>query len=423
MSDAQTPSQDSRKGHARSLELFPVRLLGFGLFIAWGSLVVSLEKNLGVASLSSPVSRLLIISALCAACYIAIAWFVHATGRSFWSRKVVLACCILGAFFPLLEEFAAYASLFAIDVCAIISYSLVTVGLFLMWNVQIAAHHPRTAWTAYAGSMTLAACVYFLVNVLGDIALLISLLVLPMLSGILLIMSTRLPRDSDDVVEEKVDWKVPWRPVLLILAFSFAFGLVMHYEGNAGVPSELGRLVASCIILFCVMALFSHFDENIIAKASSLFVVAALLLCGIEGFDDFFGMGKLLVSIGYYALMLYVYFALSTICFRYKARVEWLFGIIQAMYFLMFAPSGLFGNWLKVASAHLEFPLVDSTVCATAILVMSLSLLLLTKSTFNDTWGIKALKKVSNDAPQACRSNNFQWGGGGTSKTEFIIAR
>lgn len=397
MPDEQISSQSSRDGRARSLELFPVRLLGFGLFIAWDSLVVSLEQNLDIASLSSPLSRLFIMSALCALCYIAIAWFVHATGRTIWSRKVVIACCILSVLFPLLEYAAIYTSFFAIDLSAIILYSLATVGLFLMWNVQIAAHHPKTAWTAYAGSIALAACIFFLVRALGDTVFFISLLVLPVLSCVLLVMSTRLPKDADDIAEEEIDWKMPWHPILLILVFAFAFGLVSHYEGNARAPVEFGRLVASGIILFCVTVLFSRFDENIIAKVSSIIVVTALLLCGIEGFDDSFGMGKLLVSVGYYAFMLYVFFALSTICFRYKARVEWLFGIVQSVYVIMAAPSALFGNWLREVSLYTEFPIVDIAVSSTAILVMSLSIFLLMNGTFVSTWGIKALRKVSND--------------------------
>lgn len=396
MPDEHTSLPRSRDGRTRPVELFPARLLGFGLFIAWSSLAASLEKNLDIASLSSPVSRLFIMSVLCALCYIALAWFVHATGRTLWSRAVVVACGVLGALFPLLELLAMSTSLFAVDVCAITASSLATVGLFLMWNIQIAAHRPQTAWIAYAGSMTLAACVYFLVSALGDAALFVALLTLPALSCGLLVLSTRLPKDADDLAEEGVDWKIPWQPILLILVFSFAFGLVSHYEGNARVPSEFGRLAASCAILLCVTALFSHFDENVIAKASSLFVVAALLLCGIGGLDDSFGTGKLLVSVGYYGLMLYVFFALSTICFRYKARVEWLFGIVQSVYVIMSAPSALFGNWLKDASFHTTFPLVDVVMSLTALLVVALSMFLLTKNTFTSTWGIKALRKVSN---------------------------
>lgn len=397
MPDELTSTQDNHPDRARPGELFPVRLLGFGLFLAWDSLTVPLELNLDIAVLSSPLLRLFVMSAFCALCYLAMATFVHATGRDVWSRNVVVGCCAMGALFPLMEYGAISSSLFAVDLCAIVLRSLATVGLFLMWNIQIATHRPKTAWTAYAGSMALAACVYFLVCALGSAALFVSLLALPALSGVLLVMSARLPRETDSTDEEKTDWNIPWRPVLLILAFSFSYGLVMHYEGNVTVPGELGRLAASCVILLCVTTLFSRFDENSIAKASSIFMVTALLLCGIQGFDDPFGAGKLLASIGYYAFMLYVFFALSTICFRYKARVEWLFGIIQSVYVVMSAPSALFGNWLKDASAYASPTLADAVVSATAIVVMSLSMFLLMRDTFSSTWGIKALRKVSND--------------------------
>lgn len=397
MSDEQALPPIRHIGHAQALDLFPIRLLGFGLFMAWAALTTPLEQNLDIASLSSPLARLFLLSAICALCYIAVAWIVHATGRTIWTRKVLIACCTCCTAFSLLEYAAVFTSLFAFDLCAIVLHSLGTVGLFLMWNVQIAAHHPKTAWTAYAGSMALASCVYFLVGALGDTILLIALLALPAFSGILLSMSARLPKDSDDNADEETEWKIPWRPIIMILAFAFAFGFVAHYEGNARVPVQLGRLVAAGIILLCVTTLFSRFEENTLAKASSICMIAALLLCGMEGFDDAFGFGKLLASIAYYAFMLYVFFALSMICFKYKARVEWLFGIVQAVYVIMTAPSALFGNWLKDVGAYAGFPLVDIAVNATVILMAGLSMFLLMSGTFTSTWGIKALRKVSND--------------------------
>jgi DNA-binding CsgD family transcriptional regulator len=397
MSDEQAIPPTRRVGHAQTLDLFPVRLLGFGLFMAWAALTTPLEQNLDIAYLSSPLARLFLLSAICALGYIVIAWFVHATGRNLWTNKVLIACCTCCAAFPLLEHAAIFTSLFAFDLCAIVVHSLGSVGLFLMWNVQIAAHRPKTAWTAYAGSMALASCVYFLVGALGDTVLLIALLALPALSGILLSLSARLPKDGTDDAEEETEWKIPWRPIIMILVFAFAFGFVAHYEGNARVPVQLGRLVASGIILACVTALFSRFEENTIAKVSSICMIAALLLCGTEGFNDAFGLGKLLASIAYYAFMLYVFFALSMICFKYKARVEWLFGIVQAVYVIMTAPSALFGAWVKDASAYVAFPLVDTAVNATVVLMAGLSMFLLMSGTFTSTWGIKALRKVSND--------------------------
>ena len=366
-------------------------LLGFGLFLAWGTLTSSLTVSLDVAALSSSVGRLFVISPLNAVCYLAIAAYVHATGRNLWTRPTIAVCCALAVLFVPLEYAAAASGAFALDLVAIVAHSLAYVGLFLAWNVQIARQQPRVAWTTYAASMVLSSALSLAMQAAPVAGLAVAVLLLALLQGFLLARcdhTLEVPEAADD---EPATWRIPWRPILLIIVFSLAFSAVQHYEGRLAVSDELGRLVAALATLACAVALFTRFDENIIARVSTVLMVTALLICGIEDFADPYGAAKLLASIAYYGFMLYVYLALSTICYRYQARVEWLFGIVQAIYSMMTAPSSLLGNVLQGADGLV----VDVAMDGIAVAVLTLSLFLIMNGTFSSTWGIKASRQVT----------------------------
>lgn len=382
---------------ARGVELFPSRLLGFGVFTAWSSLAVSLEIELDIAALSSSIGRLFLLSALTALGYLFVAVLAHRTERTLWTRPVFIGCGVLSMLFPLLEFAAATWGLFALDAAAIVCYSAATVGLFLMWANQISAHPPKTALIAYSGSFALGACIYFVVDALGTPAFFAALLLLPGVSCALLHLSSRLPRADSSVEEGPVQWRVPWRPIVLVAAFTVAFGVVTHFEGNAMVPSELGRLLAGLAALAAALTLFLRIEATAIAKISGLLAMAALLWCGVQGPDGGWGAGKLLISIGYYGFMLFVLCTLSNICFSYHARAEWLFGIVQAAAIVLTAPSGQFGNWLREMALAGQLSLADGVLAGVALAVMAACLFLLTENPFTATWGIKAFRRAPHD--------------------------
>lgn len=376
----------------RTGELFPSRLLGFGVFTAWSSLAVSLEIGLDIAALSSAIGRLFLLSALTVVGYLMVAVVVHRTGRNLWTRPVLIGCTALGMLFPVLEFAAAFWKLFALDAAAIVCYSGASVGFFLMWAMQISAHPPKTALIAYSGSFALGACIYFVVDALGAAAFFAALLLLPALSGALLHLSSRLPRPAVAEGEDPLRWRIPWRPIVLVAVFTLAFGVVTHFEGNAMMPSELGRLLAGLAALAAALTVFLRLEATAIAKVSGLLAVSALLWCAVQGPEGAGGAGKLLISVGYYGFMLFVLSTLSDICFSYHARAEWLFGIVQAAAIALTAPSGQFGNQLREAFLEGHVQLAGAVLAALVIALMAACLFLLSENPFSATWGIKAFR-------------------------------
>ncbi|MDE8701359.1 LuxR C-terminal-related transcriptional regulator [Adlercreutzia equolifaciens] len=395
MTDSASPSPAPAKA------VRPWSLLGFGLFAANGSLAPTLEVALGVADLSSSLLRLFIMAALSTVVYLTAAAHVHRTQRNPWSLPLLAACCGLLMLFPILEATSFATQQVWWDGIALICFSLGNAGLFLMWSRQIAATTPRTAGITYAASLAGASLLFLAVHAGGSMVTIAAMIALPLLSGALLarrMTDPSIPANAFAANGESVEWKIPWRPLVLIVVFSCAYGTVSHFGGNTMVSNEVGRFISSVAIFIFVAAFYARLDEGSIAKTATLCLMGALLLCGIPHLGHTEG-AKLLGSIGYYGFTLYVYFALSTICFRYHAQPEWLFGTAQAAFVVASAPSGLFGDWLRDQST--TAPLTAELVLAGFVLVVgALGLFLLVDTPSRSTWGIKALRRVTGDEGQ-----------------------
>lgn len=382
---------------ARPAELFPMRLLGLGLYLAWTALIVPFEKACGVEAFSSSIARLYIYVGLMVALYVGAALYVRRTGTSPWGRASVVFCAVAAAIWPLCELAAIAAPVggAALDIVAIAVRSVSTAGFFLMWNAQLATHKARTAWIAYAGSFALAACVYLAVGALGVAAMTAALLCLPLVSWLLLAMSAKLRDEGEEAPDAQVTWHFPWRPVALMALFSFAYFLAGHFDGNLHMPGELGRLAVSAVVLVCLLAAFDRFDTGALYKVCPALMVAGLLLCCASGYDGA-GLRGLLVSMGYNGFMLYMYLVLNTVCYRFKAPAEWLFGLTEAVCIAMVVPSSTLGDWLNGSAA--PDGAAGFAMGATAVTVVLLGMLLLSSSTEAAAWGIRGVRRDAEGA-------------------------
>lgn len=380
-------------GHA---QLFPMRLLGFGLLLAWGAAIASFEQAIDVASLSSPVLRLWVSSGLAALCYLVLAWRARRSGSGMQSSAPLLAALATAATLcPALSLMGAMLEAFPLDLMALVFKAVSTAGLFLLWSARLATHRPRVAWVAYAGSLALAASVWALLHLAGTTAVFVGAFALPAASTALLKISAGLPRDDAPDTTEPAVWRVPWRPVLLVAVFSFAQQLVGHYDGSVLNAYEWGRLVASVTVLVPLLVRFDRFDVEMLARACPVLMVGALVICGLHGFDDTWGAKKLLASAGYYLFTLYLYLMLNTLSFRFGIRAEWLFGCVLAADALITPAGAMAGNWAHELAGQGAYLVVDiASGCVTVVLVLA-CMLLVTGRSLSDAWGIRGTRLSS----------------------------
>lgn len=386
-------------------EIFPMRLLGMGLFLAWEVLIAPFEQANGIAGLSSTIGRFYIFSLVTSVLLCACAWRARRAGDARWGAKAVAVCGACAVLTPLLDlaGLAVPAGGFALDVCSLVCRSVADAGLFLMWNGVLAGHKARVAWAAYAGSFAVTACVYFAATALGMPVVTAAVFVLPVASCVLLNLSRTLPHD-ESAPESGVSWKFPWRPVALMAVFSFAYHLAEHLDGDLGVASELGRLAVAAVVLACLLVAFDRFDASLLYKASPALMVAGLLLAGVQEPAVLAHVRGFLVSLGYNGFTLYTFLILNAVCYRFKAPVAWLFGVTQAVCLLVSIPSSTLGDWLNAGGAA-RGPEVAVATGAVVVALVLLGMFLLTERTPVTTWGIKAVRvdRGADDAAPARR--------------------
>ncbi|MEE8717059.1 MAG: helix-turn-helix transcriptional regulator [Coriobacteriales bacterium] len=384
------------------------RLLGFGLYLAWGSLIVPFEKGYGVAGFSSPIGRLCVFTAVSAALLVAVAWRTHRTGRAPWgsqSRALALfgACAVATPALELLS-LALPAGGVVLDEAALVLRGVADAGIFLMWSAQLAGHRARVAWTAYAGSYVLAPCVCLGAEALGQAAVTVAVFALPALSCLLLATCRALPRD-DSAREPGVSWRFPWRPVILMASFTFATYLALHFGGDLQTGSQLGQLAISAVVLAVMLLAFDRFDTSALYKVCPALLVAGLLLCTVQGVADPLGMRGLLVSMGYEGFTLYTFLALSAICYRFGAPSEWLFGITRAVCLVTVVPGSLLGDYLNgraatAAGSADAWATIALVIGGVIVALVLLAMLLMASRASADTWGIRSVRRAGADGQQ-----------------------
>ncbi len=377
---------------------FPMRLLGMSCYFAWESLIAPFERAYGTEMFATPFVRLCLFSTLTAVLMVACGWRARATEWRLGGRAVALGCGACAVMVPLfdLAGMGLPAGGAAFDVVAIALRSAANAGFFLMWSSRLAAHRAQVAWTAYAGSFALTACIHMVVVGLGPVAVAAAVIALPVASTVFLCLSDRLPCEPS-VSEGDVTWQFPWRPAILMTAFSFAFYVVGHLDGSLLVTSEAARLLVGSAVLTCLIVAFDRFDTGILFKVSPALMAAGILLCGVSGLADALDVRGFLVGVGYSGFMLYLYMTLNAVCFRFGAPPEWLFGITQAACLVVNIPSSALGDWLaSIAPAGSEEVAVVLIAVATGLVL--LSMLLMTNRTPVTTWGIKAVRVGATEA-------------------------
>ncbi|MBM6998761.1 hypothetical protein I3I95_01205 [bacterium] len=385
--------------------LFPMRLLGFGLFLAWGGAVSQFEQTIGIADLSSPVLRLAIGSVLTALALLGVAAYVHATGRNPWSARTVVAAGALAVLFPAADLAAMATGAFALDVCALACKAVATAVLFLMWTRRLSAEPPRVAWVAFAGSMILSTAVFVLVIALGHAATVAAVFALPPASCVLLQISDRLPAKGEPAVSERgsVVWRLPWRLMVLFAAFAFAQNAIGHYDGSVLSAYEWGRLIPAVLAIVPILVAFDRFNPELIVTLCPALFIAALALCGVHGVPDGLGLRKLLSSTGYYALEMYFYFSLGALSYRYGIRAEWLFGTVWAACTLAAPLGAALGDALLALDNAGAFTTVDLVTGAIATGLVLVSSLLLARTSPDDAWGVKGMRLASDSGDEGAR--------------------
>lgn len=189
-----------------------------------------------------------------------------------------------------------------------------------------------------------------------------------------------------------LSWSFPWRPVILMALFSFAFSLVIHYDVATQPLNELGRLAVALAVLAGVVFAFDRMDVGLLYKVAPALMVTGLLLSSSGEAPQ---ASSLLAGLGYYGFTLFAYMMLSEISYRFGASSEWLFGVTQSVCLVCTIPGSALGHALLVDAA-LPAGWTPQIVFGSAVVALALfGMLLMTERVSVSTWGVRARRNSS----------------------------
>ena len=179
----------------------------------------------------------------------------------------------------------------------------------------------------------------------------------------------------------------PWKLVLWMAIFSFAFGLVQQQLTTSafGPHSSPGTLFVGLFVFLGVAMRKGKFDFSVIYRvALPLMVGAFLVIPAIGNFNNL--VTAFFVSGAYTACSILVMIIMSNMCYRYGIAALWLFGIERAVR-MAFNGAG--------RTAHdflLGMPFgVDVSFALPAVVIILVvvgTMVLLSERSLTDTWGM-----------------------------------
>ena len=371
---------------------FDPRLLGFGLFLAWCTCMPWVKGH--VLVYTGPSYTVVVHAVL----LIALAVLANRRRRILYTRPLLIA----GGATATLAPVSLYAGNTllgggdAITTAGTLGQCFGMATLYVLWNEQYARHPQRVAWVAYAASFAIDPLSFFVVSALPLPVATVLVCAMPPISCVLLHRCAQAPLSTGEPVQ--CSWRFPWRPALLMVAFSFAYYMLLHLSGGVSNMGRLGGLVISGIVLVGCARFFDRFDARWLYKTCPPLMICSLLLY-TQGVP-FSTATAPLAEAGFTGFTLFMACILNSICFRYGAPAGWLFGIVQGGSVLAHAMGSSVGFELLGAGA-LDAAALRVALDGTAMVLVFLSLLFLSERDFSTTWGIEPASSPSRDASRS----------------------
>ena len=391
----------------RPLEIrFDPMLLGFGLFLAWGTCMPWAKSH--VLSYEGPAPTLSVVTH--AILLIGLAFACNRRRANLYSPTTLIA----GGAATVLAPLTVIAALLLPDGAvplggmSILLEGLGLSMLYLLWNEQLARRPQRVAWPAYAAAFAIDPLVYLALIPLPPLAAGIAIAALPIASCFMLWRCAAKKATGFAQAEAIMGpWRFPWRPAALMATFSFVYYMVLHLFGGTSRIGQLGSLLVAGLLLAMCLALFDHFDPRLLYKLCPPLMVCALLSL-TQQIPVLSEAGSFIAYAGFTGFSLFMALILSSMCFRYGVHAGWLFGIVEGCNVLAHAVGSLIGREVAGASqATLGIPTATDIVLDIAVVAIVLvSMLLLSERDLTTTWGIRPASEKPGDV---IASRDLEW--------------
>lgn len=396
----------------------PLRFLGMGVYLAW---IYSVQFGNMLLPSSDPLvgeAWFSISNLTNATCLIACALLAHKLAPLSARRAVpwiAATCMTAGTVLTSLEMFGDTTRLMLA-----FGSGLTGIGLgliILLWAEFYSSLPTRRVTVYYSASFVLAVVLHLAIVALGDTASIVATAALPLASAAMFSLSVRRdgslaecedeldrPNEQPDEQEEgsSIRWSFPWRPVLLMAAYSFAFNFSRATGSDVSETSMIGVALIAAVVLVAGLFFFERFDVRHLYRLALPLMVAGMLIQPVLG-EQATALSGILLNASHAGFIILTMIVLSNICYRYGVVALWLFGITRAARVVASIIGGRIGAFVWLADDP------DFTLAATNLVVIGLvaaCMGFLNERELESTWGITPRERKSRNGTSTSASRS-----------------
>lgn len=394
----------------------PIRFMGMGVYLAWiysvqfGGLLFASEGSLPASETWFSISNL--ANALC---LILCAVFARRLAPLSKRRGIPWIAGGAMAVGTLATPLAAAGAIPGIVLIAGSAVAGVGLGLvILLWCEFYATLPTRKVTVYYSASFVLAVVLHLGITLLADPVDLIVTAALPLASAGMFALSHRAASPApeqeeeprDDAGRDRLRWSFPWRPVLLMAAYSFAFNFSRTTGSDVSEAGMIGVALIAIVVLIAGLFFFERFDVRHLYRIALPLMVAGMLVQPfLEG--SALTLSGILLNASHAGFIILTMIVLSNICYRYGVVALWLFGITRAARVVASVIGGQVGTLVWTAHDPTALMLATNLV---AIGLVAACMGFLNERELETTWGITPVehKHDLEPAPRPPLTNYYE---------------
>ena len=390
-------------GRTTALELIerlprvPIAFLGLGMYRAWFELVFTMPHGLngGMGAINQNLLDLVMAGTLFA---------FAACARKATPLRGRPGVWVAGALLLLMATIAAYASILfpAIPIptgtVASIAGGVGLAAVMMPWLERYSQLAPVRFCLYYASAVVLSAALIWVYRGFVPSWQPWVLCLLPLVSLGLLWMTYR-EKERDELGGAPVEWakfSFPWKPMLAVSLYSFAFGIQYEALAVPGLHSSPGTVVVACLVVGALVFGGRRVEFESVYSVWLPGVSAIFILIPTSGALDgawagFFNCG------GYAASDIFLMVMTGALAWRYGVNPVWLFGIELGVRDLVLMGGRLAGEALSSAGLSSALPAMLAIIAATLVVLSEVKL--------DARWGIELERREHGNVPAPAPSN------------------
>lgn len=399
--DEVTPESPARIGDwLARLPYIPMFFLGLGVYRAWIEIVfVGSYIDFPSAQYAGQDVfdlTMIVVMILCALLSNRIRTLLDRT-TIYWLSGILLVVSTVTVFITFFVPSVAQALALPAAIMGGAGIAL----LILMWSELYSCLNPIRVALYYSASLIAAALIIYTVRGFLMPWVFAACLIMPIISLLCVLLSYRSIPTSDLPVMPTRNFSFPWKPVLLMAIYGFAFGLreVDLYTLSFGPHSSFGTVFVAVLVFVGVLVQGRRFDFALVYRLGLPLMVGAFLLLPSFGFFNEFVPG-FCSSASYAAFSILIMLILANMSYRFGISALWLFGIERGVR----ATFIFFGRQVEAHRQWLDISGFDSGLWITVLvilLVVAGSVVLYSEKELSSRWGVNFIAGQDQEANEA----------------------